>query len=203
MLRELLDQKKAEECAFDYNGNHVIQKFIIEMGQVTDGQRGEEPGASEIKCLIAEIEQDIVNYCLNEYCCRIIQRMFEFAHVGLIESSASKILNNYQYLSNNEFGIFVLSSILEHGQPSHKSYILNLIQGNAPALAIQKDGSKLIENSIKMILMVQSRHSLHRDQLYQILDEIVYLPLRVQTRNQQKDLYIEYLLMNRYANYVI
>ena len=162
-------------------------------------------GAAEIRRLIQEIESEIVSYCLNEFCCRIVQRMFEFCHIDLIESSARLILSNYQILSNNEYGIFVLSSILEHGQPQHKSHILNLIQGNAAVMAIQKDGSKLIENSIRMIFQASQKHQSHHAQLLQILDEIVYLPNRVskQAHNQQHQLTIEYLLMNRYANYVI
>lgn len=46
-------------------------------------------------------------------------------------------------------------------------------------MAIQKDGSKLIENAIRMMIHVNSKHREHAVQLYQILDEIVYLPNRV------------------------
>lgn len=84
-------------------------------------------------------------------------------------------------------------------------------------MAIQKDGSKLIENAIRMIVHVDQKHSLHADQLYQILDEVIYLPNRVSKQvqggsasgpshaspNGSSQLTIEYLLMNRYANYVI
>ena len=191
MLTEILKQNKVRECSFDYHGNHVIQKCIIELGQIVEEPKASssvpgvlqeveaKKGAAEIKQLMQEIESDIVSYCLNEFCCRIVQRMFEFCHVELIESSARTILGNYQILSNNEYGIFVLSSILEHGQPQHKSYILNLIQGNAAVMAIQKDGSKLIENSIRMIFHVNQKHLSHCSQLFQILDEVIYLPNRV------------------------
>lgn len=72
-----------------------------------------------------------------------------------------------------------------------------------------------------MIVHADKKHQLHSDQLYQILDEIIYLPNRVSKQghggnsgsgqngsgnsnsNGQHQLTIEYLLMNRYANYVI
>lgn len=176
LVAELLRLGKVRECSFDYHGNHVIQKCIIELGQIVEEPRAPssvpgvpgvvhgstakpKKGAAEIRQLIQEIEREIVSYCLNEFCCRIVQRMFEFCHSDLIEGSARVVLSNYQILSNNEFGIFVLSSILEHGQRPHKCYLLNMIQGNAAVMAIQKDGSKLIENAIRMIAHAAQKHS--------------------------------------------
>ena len=74
-----------------------------------------------IQILIQEINKDLVSYCVNEYCCRIIQRMFEFCNHEYLEESSQIIMANYAYLSQNEFGIFVLSSILEHGHSNYKS----------------------------------------------------------------------------------
>lgn len=79
--------------------------------------------------LITEIDYEIVSFCLNEYCCRIAQRMFEFCHPDLIETSARIILHNFESLNKSEYGIFVLSSMLEHGQHRHKVALLNLVQG--------------------------------------------------------------------------
>ena len=108
MLAEILAQGKVRECSFDYHGNHVIQKCIIELGQIVEEPRNcssvpgvvqevakAKRGAAEIRRLIQEVESEIVSYCLNEFCCRIVQRMFEFCHIDLIESSARLILNNY------------------------------------------------------------------------------------------------------------
>ena len=58
-----------------------------------------------------------------------------------------------------------------------------MIQGNAAVMAIQKDGSKLIENAIRMITSLNQKHSAHAKQLYEILDEIVYLPNRMTKQN--------------------
>lgn len=51
----------------------------------------------------------------------------------------------------NEYGVFVLSSMLQNGLDVHKNGILEQICGQSASLAIHKDGSKLVENSIKMI----------------------------------------------------
>lgn len=131
LVAELLRLGKVRECSFDYHGNHVVQKCIIELGQIVEEPRAPSSvpgvpgvvqgasrpkrGAAEIKQLIQAIEGEIVAYCLNEYCCRIVQRMFEFCAADLVEGAARLVLTNYPLLGNNEFGIFVLSSILEHG----------------------------------------------------------------------------------------
>jgi hypothetical protein len=55
-------------------------------------------------------------------------------------------------LSQNEYGVFVLSAILENGDDFIKRRLLLNILGQSGHLALQKEGSKLIENCIKMIV---------------------------------------------------
>jgi hypothetical protein len=51
----------------------------------------------------------------------------------------------------DEFGTFVLCSILENGQDNFKEFILNQVHQNVQDMSIDRDGSKLLENCIKMI----------------------------------------------------
>ena len=54
-------------------------------------------------------------------------------------------------LCENEFGVFVLSALLENANDQLKDQVLSQIQGIAGVLALKREGSKLIENCIKMI----------------------------------------------------
>lgn len=112
---------------------------------------GQQANSNAFILFIHQIEQNIVEYCLNEYCCRIIQRMFENCHLALIQKASDTIVRHFKDMCHNEFGIFVLSSMLDNGQNEHKSGILKQIIGQGAQLAINKDGSKLVENSIKMM----------------------------------------------------
>jgi len=43
-------------------------------------------------------------------------------------------------------------------------------------MALEKDGSKLIENCIKMIQQAKNKNKSQSEYIYQILDEIINLP---------------------------
>ena len=107
---------------------------------------------------IEEIEESIIDFSIHEYCCRIIQRMLEKCHPKYVHRSCEIILQNFYYLSKNEYGIFVLSSMLENCEDSIKTTMLMKIKGTAAHVSMQKDGSKLIENAIKMIEKINGKH---------------------------------------------
>ena len=60
-------------------------------------------------------------------------------------------MSNFFYLCKDEYGIFVLSAMLDHALDYFKDQILGFLKNNVAYMALQKDGSKLIENCIKMI----------------------------------------------------
>lgn len=85
--------------------------------------------------------------------------MFEKCHPAFVLTAAETIIKNYYYLSKNEYGIFVLSSMLENCQDEWKDQILMFVKGNAARMSLERDGSKLIENSIKMISRIKTKHA--------------------------------------------
>lgn len=109
--------------------------------------------------------------------------MFEQIPPELLENTCKIIATNLQALYTNEYGVFVLSSVLEHGQHKTKVAVLNFIQFKGAALAIQRDGSKLYENAIRMLSKMNSKHRHNANQVCQLLDTLIYLPLGV---NQTK-----------------
>lgn len=167
---------------------------------------GSHTQCQQIKDIIKVIDTHLIEYCVNEYCCRIIQRMVEYCHPSLIENTNIIILSNFFELSKNEFGIFVLSSILEHGQYLYIEQILQKVLGNAAQMSLRKDGSKLVENCVKMIHKIgKGKHEQQASLLYQILDELIYLPQNQQEAygNHKNLVLFTDLLTNKFANYVV
>jgi len=105
-----------------------------------------------------QIEGNIIDFSVHEYCCRIVQRMYEHCHNSFLDEISQIIVRNFYYLSKNEFGIFVLSSMLINAEDRFKSQILQTVSGSAASMSLQKDGSKLIENIVKMMALINSKH---------------------------------------------
>lgn len=104
----------------------------------------------------------------------------------------------------------MLSSVLEHGQHKTKVAVLNFIQFQGAALAVQRDGSKLYENAIRMLTKMNSKHRHNADQVLQLLDALIYLPLGAnkgksvkKDKAQRNHLGIDDVLTNKYGNYVM
>jgi hypothetical protein len=56
---------------------------------------------------------------------------------------------------------------------------LDIVKGNAARMSLEKEGSKLIENCVKMISKIQTKHMNQSKSLMSILDEIVSLPIKL------------------------
>lgn len=75
----------------------------------------------EVQQFMEVIQANVIQFSIHEYCCRIIQRMFELCHPNYLVRSSELILNQYfGYLAANEYGVFVLSSMLIHSQDKYK-----------------------------------------------------------------------------------
>jgi len=73
-------------------------------------------------------------------------------------------------------------------------------------MAIEKDGSKLVENSIKMFQHLNGKHAALKSQLYMVLDELIALPVSTYIyKENQHNNYVTFsdLLTNQFSNYVV
>lgn len=73
-------------------------------------------------------------------------------------------------------------------------------------MSLEKDGSKLIENCIKMFQHINGKHQAMQYHLYSILDEILALPkshLIYSPHSQRPEVTFSDLLTNKFSNYVI
>jgi len=64
MINELLENQSVKDCSFDFNGNHVVQKIVSQMGQ--------QANSAAMKGFVQQIEAYILDYSVHEYCCRIV-----------------------------------------------------------------------------------------------------------------------------------
>ena len=117
MIEALLTQGKIKDCSFDFNGNHVVQKILVKIKSLEKTEL--------YKNFLGEIDRDVIDYSKHEYCCRIVQRLIENCTHTLIFQLIDKILVNYHLLINDQYGTFVLCSILESGNDHQKSYLIN------------------------------------------------------------------------------
>lgn len=134
MLKEL--QNIVPLC-YHFNGNHVVQKIFISMGK-----------QMSINYLINQVISDLSGICVNEHGCRVIQRMLEHCSPILIEPLVHIAQGMFEMLIENQYGTFVLCSVVEHGAHHHRQSILSKVKLQ---MCLDSNGSKLIENLIKNI----------------------------------------------------
>ena len=100
--------------------------------------------------LINEINKDFIRFSANEYCSRIVQRILESCSEVNTCNMADKILKNFNLLICNDFGTFVICSLLQNGNDHYKDRILLRVSQKVKTMGLDKNGSKLLENCIKM-----------------------------------------------------
>lgn len=145
------------------------------------------------------IEESIIDFSIHEYSCRIVQRMLESCHQSYLTNCITTLLDNFFFLTQKEFGIFVLSAMLQHCQDDVRNRMLSMLHGRCGSMSLMKDGSKLIENAVRLLENKQA--SLRMPELNVLLQEIVNIPLKQD--QTQSEVYFEDLLQNRFSNYVI
>jgi pumilio RNA-binding family len=87
MLNELNGDNNVLDCSVNFNGNHVIQKILMNMGK--DGT------SLALKKFISAIEKDFVMLCQHENGCRVIQRMIDHCSQDMVKPIVDKVLSKY------------------------------------------------------------------------------------------------------------
>ena len=80
-----------------------------------------------INYLISQVISDLQGICMNEHGCRVIQRILEHCLPILIEPLVHQALQMSDILVKDQYGTFVLCSIIEHGADHHRESILENI----------------------------------------------------------------------------
>lgn len=209
MLNELNRDNNVLDCSVNFNGNHVIQKILMNMGK--------DNSSLALKKFISEIEKDFIMLCQHENGCRVIQRMIDHCAQDMIKPIVDKVLSKYNVFIKDQYGTFVLCSILENGNDDQREFILQQVKKDAKSMGIDRDGSKLLENCIKMIgePQTQGKEKLEKLQL-EILEKVVTIPVNSTTQPvvpdnsfviehviDTQEVYFNDLLTNKFGNYVV
>ena len=79
-----------------------------------------------------------------------------------------------------------------------------ILQGNVARMSLEKDGSKLVENCVKMIGRIHTLNLTQAQSLLRILDELINLPIYLPQFTYAFDqVFFSDLLTNKYSNYVV
>lgn len=104
LMQELIAADRVKDCSLNFNGNHVMQQIVIQMGHATH--------SSSMCTIVSTIEQNILAFCLNEFGCRIVQRVFEKCCQTFTQTVGDAVIRHFDKMERKEYGIFVISALL-------------------------------------------------------------------------------------------
>lgn len=113
----------------------------------------------------------------------MIQRLIENSRLEAKNSFIKHILNDYEQLLQYKFGTFVLCCILQNGLDNHKCFLLEQMYENMASMSIDRNGSKLIENCLKMKPKINDSKCNEKDtdevrvKMVEIFNKFVNLPI--------------------------
>ena len=144
------------DCIYDKNANHVIQKAIVVLNLhvETSQQRGEVPCAgvqSGLNVIIDEVVSHTESLSKHSYGCRVVQRLVE----KCIDPQKSRILDSimkcYLSLLDDRYGNYVIQRVIAYGRPSVRNTIFSTITSHDNILILSKDkhASNVVESMLK------------------------------------------------------
>ncbi|XP_058080699.1 putative pumilio homolog 8, chloroplastic [Magnolia sinica] len=90
-----------------------------------------------------------VDVATNRHGCCVIQRCLEHTHGEQREQLASEITENALFLSENQFGNYVVQYLVEMKIPRFTTNVIRQLQGNFAHLSLQKFSSNVVEKCLK------------------------------------------------------
>ena len=107
-----------------------------------------------------------------------------------------------------------MCSVLENGSDDHREFILKQVRSNVQEMSVDRDGSKLLENTIKMIGEERTAGKKALEAIQQdILDKIVNIPMQsnIEAMKSSQDgdqvdpsnVHFNNLLTNKFGNYIV
>lgn len=153
----------------DLNGTHIVQKFSNDYPKYSP-----------------DIDNIIIDNCSelasNRHGCCVIQHYFKQYKGELLEKLINKIINDTLILITNQFGNYVMQSILAMNNVKYGNAITSKIVGNISYYAKHKYSSNVVEKCFD-----------HCDDKYR--NELI--------NNLNKDDVIKDLLLDEHGNYII
>ncbi|WWC69214.1 uncharacterized protein I206_103151 [Kwoniella pini CBS 10737] len=121
------------ECVRSSNANHVIQR-LIQLG----------PPQSVPDSFIGHIEE----LAKHPYGCRVVQKMFENLDESMVRSLLDEMHNFTADLMEDQFGNYVVQSVIIVGKPEDRDKVIKEIKGRVIPFARHKFASNVVEKAI-------------------------------------------------------
>jgi len=171
----------AGHCARDPHATHVMQRLV---GVVDSEQRAQLERATDA---------ELIDLSVHPHACRFVQRVLGSIDIRrpLISAMMKTIETNYQLLSLDQHGNFILQHILDHGQPKQSAAVQRFVCEHVVSFSQHKFASHLVEKCL-MSATTQQRHALISAMLGSL-----------QERDGELEDTVLALMKDPYANFVV
>lgn len=122
------------ELCFSQNGNHIAQRLITIL-------------SNRIPEIIDIVKDEVNRLALDSWGCRVIQKLFEILDIDVLEPLVDKVLNDASNLSTNQFGNYVVQSIVKK-KPEHIDTLIEKFSDQFYKFSIHKNASNVVEQCI-------------------------------------------------------
>jgi hypothetical protein len=118
------------------NGNHIIQRFI-------------EALPDRLNEIIGIIRPHLVHLAVDNCGCRVVQRLFDKYDIDVLAPLVTEVLKAAAELATNQYGNYVVQTILEARRPDHLSALVAAFRGHFSEFSVHKFASNVIEKCIR------------------------------------------------------
>jgi hypothetical protein len=118
------------------NGNHIVQKFIVGL-------------PSRLDDIIALLKPHVLELVVDNCGCRVIQKLFDHYEIAQLRPLVTEILGAAANLATNQYGNYVVQTILERGPDEDVVALMRTFVGCYYDFSIHKFASNVIEKCIR------------------------------------------------------
>ncbi|KAL3945247.1 MAG: hypothetical protein SGBAC_000658 [Bacillariaceae sp.] len=191
-------------CIHDQNGNHVIQKSIQVVSQMSKAAvaNGDAETAAffneKIDFIVHDVLRNVASLSCHPYGCRVFQRILEHCVEPDKSRALDEIMKCHRTLLDDQYGNYVIQHVLQYGRHADREQILHFVLENGLlSLSRQKFASNVVEKLLKYGTDSQ-RKAVVREML-KIVDETT----ATMSPNDIGCSVVLLMVRDAYANYVV
>lgn len=143
-------------CIHDQNGNHVIQKSIQVVSQMSKAAlaNGDAETAAffneKIDFIVHDVLRNVASLSCHPYGCRVFQRILEHCVEPDKSRALDEIMKCHRTLLDDQYGNYVIQHVLQYGRHADREQILHFVLENGLlSLSRQKFASNVVEKLLK------------------------------------------------------
>ena len=118
------------------NGNHIVQRFI-------------ELLPNRIDEIITILRPQVVELGVDNCGCRVVQKLFDQISIDRLRPLVEEVLTRATTLAKNQYGNYVVQSILKSGERRYVSELIRSFTGHFYEFSVHKFASNVIEKCIR------------------------------------------------------